>query len=73
MVKPIRDCRRCGSGNVLQRRHPNYGPYSVCLQCGRDELEIEDDERAVPSREMQIIRGQALPDLSTIRIWQGQA
>ena len=76
MAKPIRDCRRCGSGDVLQRRHPNYGLYSECLQCGREEVAPPEDEKAAIPREIPIIRanrGNALPELSPIRMWQGEA
>ena len=75
MVKPIRDCRRCGSGDVLRRRHPNYGFYSECLQCGHDEVETDEGENAANPREIMTIRvdgGQGVPELSPIRMWQGR-
>ena len=76
MAKPIRDCRRCGSGDVLQRRHPNYGLYSECLQCGHEEVGSAEDEKAAIPRGMPTIRvnrGIALPELSPMRTGQGEA
>ena len=45
MVKKIQDCPRCG-GNVVERIHPRYGQYAVCVQCGHDGRTVE------PPREM---------------------
>ena len=67
MVKPIRECQRCG-GNVLERVHPTYGLYSQCVQCGHDETAATPREILTGRGN----RGRAVPELSPVRIWQGQ-
>ena len=73
--KRIRECRRCGAGDVIDRVDPRYGSYSQCIQCGHEEVGPDENKTAATPRETRTIRvnrGRALPALSPIRIWQGQ-